>query len=153
MRRDRTDRAGGCAGRAKRRAEIHGGLGEIPGPIARREIRGEPPDRRSCGGQRLLHRKQARHDPFDIGVDDRRREAERDRGDRRRRVIANAGQQPQGSFARRERSAVVLDDGLGASMQVAGPGVIAKPGPLPKQVLARRGGELLDRWPNARNRA
>ena len=70
---------------------------------------------------------------------------ERDRRDRGRRVGADAGERAQRLLGAGKSSAVLLDHGLGAGMQVAGARVVAEPGPELEHVVERRGGKLRDR--------
>ena len=87
-----TERAGGLLRRADHGAEVHHGLCVVTGALRGRERFRKAADRRLRGRQLLFDRKQARDHAFDIAVDRCCRLVERDRGNRRRRVGADAGQ-------------------------------------------------------------
>ena len=110
---------------------------EIAGALGREKGLGEPANRGLGRGQLLLDGEEPRDHALDVAVDRRGRRIERNRGDRRRRVGADAGQRGQRCFALREASAVPLDHGLGAGMQVARARVIAEPGPQFEHVIER----------------
>ena len=91
----RAERAGRPLGRANGGAEIHQRLREIAGAARRQQRRRQPLDHRLGRRQRLFYGKQPRHHALDIAVHRHRRGIERDRRDRRRGVVADAGQRAQ----------------------------------------------------------
>ena len=119
-------------------------MGEIAGAVLRRQAAREPADLRLGGGQRRRDRVKPRDHPFDVAVDRRRRQIERDRRDGGGGVIADAGQRAQLRNACREFAAVTLDHGAGAGVQVSGASVIAEPGPGFQHVIERRRSQRAD---------
>ena len=89
---------------------------EIAGAALRYQRGRQPLDRGLSGGQWLLDREQPRHHALDIAVDRHRRCIKGDRRNRRRGVVADAGQQTQRIDTLREYAAMALDDGARASM-------------------------------------
>ena len=90
--------AGGRLRAADRRANVHQRLREIAGAARRRQLAGEFLYRAAILGDGGGETGEARDDAGDIAVDRRRRLAEGDGGDRRRRIGADAGQGAQGGF-------------------------------------------------------
>ena len=132
-----TERAVAAARRPGRQiggAEVHHRLDEIARPLPRHQSHTRSLDLARDGFQPA----EPGDHPLDIGIDGRRLFAERDRGDRARGVIADAGQRPQRRGGSRECAAG--GDPAGAGDQVAGPRVIAEPGPFREHVLVARGG-------------
>ena len=133
-----TQRAGRRLRRADGGAEIHHGLGEIAGAPWRRQSARQPGNFRLRRRQRRVDRIKPRDDALDIAVDRRRRRIERDGGDGGGGIGADAGQSAKTLFARGELTAVPLDHDAGASVQIAGAGVIAEAGPGLEHVVERR---------------
>jgi hypothetical protein len=79
--------------------------------------------------QRRVDGVEPRNDALDIAVDHRRRLAEGDRRDGRRRVVADAGQGAQAFGRSGNRTAMVGHHRIGAFLQVARPRIIAEPRP------------------------
>ena len=145
------------AGRVRRRAdggaEIHHGLGEIAGAAPWRQRPRQPGNLRLGRRQRRCHRVEPRDHPFDIAVDRRRRRIIGDRGNGGGGIGSDAGQLAQRRFALRNCSAVALDHGGRAGMQISRAGVIAEPGPGLEDVIERRRREPPDVGPARKNRA
>jgi hypothetical protein len=85
--------------------------------------------------------------PLHIAVDRRRRLVEGDGANRRRRVAADAGQRQQARLILGEAAAMAAGHGAGASMKIAGTGVIAQAGPGREHVVERGFGQRLDGGP------
>ena len=113
-------------------------MGEIAGAFGRHETRGEPPNLGLGRGQFGGDGVEPRHHPLHVAVDRRGRRVKRDRRDRRRRVGADAGQRGERRLALWKVSAMALDYGLGAGVQMPRARVIAEPGPELEHVLERR---------------
>ncbi len=137
----RAQHAARPAGRADRGAEIHQRLREVAGPPGRNQRGGERSELRLCRGQRVAHGTEACNDALDIAVDRGFSAVERDRGDRRRGVIADPGQPAQRLGFLGESAAVPLDYGTSAGMQVAGPRIVAEPLPELQDFVERGRGE------------
>jgi hypothetical protein len=71
----------------------------------------------------------SRDDALDIAINCRRWPVKGDRGDRRRGVVADAGERQQRCRLIGKPPAMPIDDGARAGMEVAGPSVIAEPLP------------------------
>ena len=145
----RLERAGPtvrAARRADRRADIHQRLREIARPVGGGQRRSGGGDGCSRFGDRRIDRVQARHDARDVAVDRRGVPIERDGGDRRRRIGADAGQRAQHGLVLR-KGAAALGDLTRAGVQVAGARIIAEPGEGPHHLFERRGGEVFDARP------
>ena len=110
-------------------AEIHHGLGEIACTLRRRQAPRQPGNFRLRRRQRRVDSIKPRDDALDIAVDRRCRRIERDGRDGGRGIGADAGQIAKVLFACRDLTAVPLDYGAGAGVQIAGAGVIAETGP------------------------
>ncbi len=132
-----TQRAGRFLRRAERGAEIHHRLREIAGAMLWRNLTRKPAQFRLRPGQRRLNCKQPRHHPLDIAVHRARRCIEGNRGNRGRRVVADARQRTQLGLARRKYAAMALDDGTGAGMQIARARIVAEPGPGLEHLIER----------------
>ena len=83
----------------------------------------------------------ARDHPAGVGVDDRMPPAERERGDRARRVRADALQREQVVELRGDLAAVALDDLDGGPVQPQRPARVAEPVPGAHGLRRRLGGE------------
>ena len=129
----RAKQASGLSGPADGRTEIHQGLRKIAearrGVEIVRESLSELADRGLGARQLILDAMDPRQHALDIAVDRNRPLLEGDAGDRGRGVGADARQARKLCFVSRQFSAVTLDDGLGAGVQIARAAVIAKPGP------------------------
>ena len=104
----------GRARRAQRRAQVHHRLGEIAGSPLRHQRRGQCAQPLLGGRQRCTLGEQPRHDPLDIAVHSRDWPVEGDRRDRRRRIVADAGQRAQQCRIVRKAAAMRRDDFLRA---------------------------------------
>ena len=91
-------------------------------------------------------RVQPRDDARDIAVDRRGRGVERDRGDRRRRIGADARQRAQRGFVT-GKPAAPRGDHFCAGMQIARAGVVAEAGEGLHDRFQRRGGQHVDVGP------
>jgi hypothetical protein len=120
-------------GAADCRAEVHQGLGKIPGPAGWGHRDGRAANFRFAG-----QRVQAGNDPLDIGIDGRGVGTEGDRRDGRRRIVADARKLAQLRLLARE--AALLGDGAGAGDEVAGARVIAEARPFLEHVGIGSGG-------------
>ena len=96
--------------------------------------------RSSClaAGKRLRDGEKPRDHALDIAVHRGRRRIECNRGDGGGGVVADAGKRAQRRLARGKFSAVLLDHGARASMQVARPGIVAEPRPGLEHLFERR---------------
>ena len=139
----------GRRGVQMRGAEVHHRLGEVAGPPLRRQRRGKALQLALGGGQRLAHRKEARHDALDVAVDRRgwlhRRRSPRSPPPCRDRCPAASASsvgrcRGNGRRARARRFArTCADCGRASSSR-------APPTP-PARRRGRRGGKRLDRRP------
>ena len=117
---------------ADRGAEVEQRLGEVAGPRPgrgiRHEARGQRRQPRLRPRQRRRLGRQPRHHPLHIAVHRHHRLVEGDRRDRRGGIGADPRQRPQALHILGEAAACRHQPGAG--MQVAGAGVVAKPGPF-----------------------
>ena len=121
--------AQGCAvGHTDQRAQLHQGLVVVPGLFRRLVFH-------HTGGEGLFHGRfgddarvvvQAGKHPQHVAVHGGHRDAEADGRHRPGRVVANAGQGPQGVVVGRQLPAVLRADDLCRLLQVAHPAVVAK---------------------------
>ena len=146
---ERTEPASRAARRADRGAEIHHGLGVVAGVGLGREAFGQRLDLRLGGGERRLHRKEARDHALDIAVDRRGARPEGNGSDGRRGIAADAGKLAQLRFGLGEVAAVLVRHDAGAGMEVAGAGVVAEPGPDGEHLAELGAGERLHVGPAA----
>ena len=114
-------------------------LRKVAGALVRRQRQGKRSDLRLGRRQRRGDGEEPRHHALDIAVDGRRPRAEGDGGDCRGGIVADAWQRAELGLGRREAPAMALDHLPRAGVQVAGAGVIAKPGPGGEH-LAKLGG-------------
>ena len=146
----RTTPAGGLLRPAHTRAQIHQSLRVIAGPDAGRQFRRQRTDalprRRQCFGDA----EQPGDDPFHIAIHHRRRPVEGDGGDGGGGVGADAGKCLEFLCGFGEVSGEVSAYRLGASLQVAGAGVIAKPLPGVQHIVEACLGERADVRPTHR---
>ena len=138
VRPDRTDAARGGSRRTQRRAEIHGGLGEIPRALPRCEFARASLDFRPGGRHGRFQREQACDDALHVAIHDDGRPAERDGGNGCRRIVPDAGQSPKALFGGRKAAAVLPENDVCAVVQVAGAGVVTETGPFLQDLFARR---------------
>lgn len=145
VRRQRAAAADRSRGRADRRAEVHQGLVERSRAAARHERRGDPPDRLVAGAAHGLGvaAEPCQHPPR-VGLDDRRRQIERDRGDRPGRVPPHPGKRPQSGDRPRKHAAVLGHERLGRGVQLPGPPIIAQPLPMLEDLRFARPREMAD---------
>ena len=138
----------GAVGRSRpadRRAEVHHRLREIAGALLGGHRVEELAQLRLALGHGRFEPIQPGDDPLDVGVHHEGTPAERDRGDRGRRIVADAGQSAKLVLGRRETAS--RRDLARAGDQVPRAGVIAKARPFREHVLVARRGERLDRRP------
>ncbi len=145
--RERADQAARGRRRAQRRAELHEALVEIAGRggggQGGHQLAGPRPQRLHAGGRLdvIGDAEHAREHAGDVAVDQRRALAVRDRGDRARRVRADAGDRTQLARMARQLAAESVADDLRAGVQVARARVVPEPGPRREHVVERRGRE------------
>ena len=115
--------------------------------LGRRQALGGGTDARLGRRHRLADRKEPRDDPFDIAVDHHGPLAEGDGGDGGGGIGTDARQGQEFRLALRKRAAVTTRDGDGAGMEIAGPRIIAEPGPGLHHLGDRRRRQCVDRRP------
>ena len=104
-------------------------LRKVAGAFRRRKPVGARANGGFAAGRFLLDRKEPRDHPLDIAVDRRRAAVERDRGDRRGRIGADARAAPRSPPRCRGNCPPCRSPPPGAGVQVAGPRVVAEPRP------------------------
>ena len=144
---DRTAITGRGPRRAEGRAEVHHRLREVAGALLRCQRVGAFADLGLGFRQRRFDVEEARHHAFDIAVDDCRRLAEGDGGDRGGRVGADAGEPLKPFCFLGKFSSVFGGYGAGAGMHVARAGIVAEPRPGLHHLFLRRCRQRLDRRP------
>ena len=124
------------------RAEVHHRLDEIAGTVGRHHRQDSALDLAAAAAASAWRRAITRSTLVSTAGS---LLAERDRGDRRRRIIADARKRAKLGGGSRESAAP--RDFAGAGDEVAGPGIIAEAGPFGEDVLIARCGQRRDRRP------
>ena len=143
---ERTSAAGGISRTTDRGANIHHRLGEIAGPVGRRQCARGPVYRSLVERNRRRESVEARKYARDVPVNGGRWTIEGYRGDRRRGVGTNAGQFAQDGLVAR-KIAPTRHDLARTGMQVARARIIAEAGESLHHVVQRCGGERLQARP------
>ena len=128
-------------------SEVHHRLRIVAGAAFRRQRRLQRADLLLGGGKRRLDPEDPRQHPLDIAVHDRCRLVIGDGGDRRGRIVADAGQGAQSRRVAGKAAAMVAHHRFRAGLQVAGPRIIAEPGPGLHHLLGGGCGEVGDARP------
>jgi hypothetical protein len=127
--------------------KIHKGLSPIPRALRPNEGLGEAPQFRSGPRQWSVHRKQARHHPLDIPVDDVGGLIEGDRGDRGGRIGAQTREATKALLITWKNAAVFPVDGARTGQEIPSPRIVAKARPGRHDLAIRRRREIADRGP------